>query len=353
MNKLVKTLIVAALLACVFIGAIFFLFDEEDAGSGRNGVVKQVAVVEKVEEPPNVVPIQEKVQEFIPVAGSVKDVNGVAVAGTRILAYPVLAGGSVTGSSAIEQQVAAQDGRFAFAKLESGHYRFVARKTGFAEGRLEAVLVKGQAPSPLDFQLKAGLGISGYVRDFAGKGIAGARVQAYGERVSEDADIITGLMALTKLTERNPAEDEPSHEALSDAQGYYQVLDLEQTGYRLRVAAATFAPAERRHVPSPSNEVNFTLQVGGVLSGLVVDQAGAPVAGARIDVYTQPDTDSPVLEVVLSKALPPLATRETNEAGEFVFDELGGGGKYQLFASAAGFVETSLENVVVVPSTTT
>ena len=184
------------------------------------------------------------------------------------------------------------------------------RTTAFTDARGEATLlgahgvslaIEARAPShattrtetdgqsDLTVVLPPGLSVSGEVRGSRhGEPIAGADVLLY-------------------------AEDGP-HRARTDAAGRYQLADLPSGKGRLDARAAGYAPASRPSLVLVSELPRLELEEEAAVAGIVVDDRGQPVAGARIARGHVP--------VYLAAAGTPTGVVLSDTAGKFRLGEL-------------------------------
>ena len=346
MNNSAKALVVAAVLAAILI-VLFMMMNRDDptptttddSGSSVSNVVDNTTTKDTRPIGP---PISDKPIENVELVGTVKDGGGKPLNGVSITAYPVVdQGGNVT----TDKTVAGTSndlGRFALT-LRPGAYRLAARLSGYQEGRTKIALAAGETPDPVHFVLNAGLTISGYVRDHAGREQPGARVVAFLERVAKDAQIEDRLKALIQYQE---IKNEVGIEATADESGWYQVSGLEQEKYRVQATSSGLAPGELRYVPAGTEDAHFALEPGGVLSGIVQTEAGQPIPGALVEIYGSPK-DGDIFEVVVKAIMPPVASRETDNDGRYEFDEIGGGSQFKLVARADGFQGVSEDRLIV------
>ena len=159
-----------------------------------------------------------------------------------------------------------------------------ARAPAHATTRLET---DGQ--SDLTVTLGPGLAVGGEVR--------GSR---HGEPIP-NADVILY------------ADDGP-HRARTDASGRYQLADLPSGKARLEARAPGYAPASRASLVLVSELPRLELEDEAAISGVVVDERGQPVAGARVARGHVP--------VYLAAAGAPTSVVLTDTAGAFHLGQL-------------------------------
>ena len=184
------------------------------------------------------------------------------------------------------------------------------RTTAFTDSRGEATLIgahgialKIEARAPahattrletdgqrdLTVTLGPGLAVAGEVRGSRhGEPIAGADVILY-------------------------ADDGP-HRARTDASGRYQLADLPSGKARIEARAPGYAPASRASLVLVSELPRLELEDEAAISGIVVDERGQPVAGARVARGHVP--------VYLAAAGAPTSVVLTDTAGVFRLGQL-------------------------------
>ncbi len=342
MNSTLKALVVAVILAGVGVGGFFFLTKngpDTSTQSTRTSTDSVEAPSAKIEAKPRLdLPDPEK----IACSGSVKDEAGNPLPGATVIALRK-SGGELPNKE-IERLKSNNSGEFTF-NLRAGEYVFVGRLSGFQDSRVTRALVKGVQTEPVSLVLRSGLAISGYVRDFSNKPIAGATVGAFRERSPKKATEIERLMA---LAESQKVENDPGVLATSGEDGYNQIVGLETHEYRLRVSAPKYSPSVRRYVEAGSEEVNFNLEVGGQIVGFVSDeQTGNPIADAFVEVFEDSDPGSTdIFEEVVKRTLPPIATAYSGPGGRYEVDGLGGS-SYVVIVSAPGYQAAEINQVIV------
>ena len=152
-----------------------------------------------------------------------------------------------------------KDGTFAFDKLIGRRYRLTARKDANVAGPLKHMLSETSDPAILRMRLGAAVEIHVSAKD-TGKPVAGAVVEL---RTNEDLPALTDAKGVARI---------------QGAAGGFSVLHVEASGY---------APAQQLvMVPAtPGAEpvrVKVSLKRGAGVSGTVFDEAGQPVASARV-----------------------------------------------------------------------
>jgi protocatechuate 3,4-dioxygenase beta subunit len=112
-------------------------------------------------------------------------------------------------------------------------------------------------------------------------------------------------------------------DAVTDAEGRFQLGLGGETHVRLAVRASGFAPldAERTLARGERDLGDVALEQGVVLEGRVIDQTGRPVAEAQI--HSRPRSAGFTMEMAGVRGRPPLAT--TDAGGRFRIDMLASG----------------------------
>ena len=161
-------------------------------------------------------------------------------------------------------------GEFRFPTVRAGEYEVRAVHSEFlAPGNARTEVPEGEGYFDLgSFMLIPGAEIHGFVTDPNGEAVAGATVQI--RRLGRDRD-----------GERT---------ATTDRDGAFRLGGLPQEPVVLDVPAAGHAPMVLRQArPGTGEPILIELQAGAALAGHVVDEAGRPVAGARVQVV--PDVE--------------------------------------------------------------
>jgi protocatechuate 3,4-dioxygenase beta subunit/subtilase family serine protease len=209
------------------------------------------------------------------VAGIVTDTDGIPIGGATVWLYDSTGGESWQATSAA--------GTYEFTGVASGSYRlyFSGEDTGFGSEwhadrqdfmTADVVTVVAPATTTVDAVLAPGNRVAGTVTDADGAPIDGATVSLYDSEGGE--------------TTRTTGVD-GTYEFASLAAGVYKVkfqaAGLLEEWYADR---PDFAGADPVMVTARgTTTVNAVLSSGGRIAGSVVDQTGAPLPGALIEVY--------------------------------------------------------------------
>jgi protocatechuate 3,4-dioxygenase beta subunit len=191
-------------------------------------------------------------------------------------------------------------GVFRVTGLPAGQLVVVATHPDFARGASEPMHVVAGAELRVTVVLSRGVEVRGRISDDHGDAIAGAEVTGDGAAL-----------------------------ATSDAHGEYDIAHVARA-LVLTVRAPGFLPATRAVAPSERGPFDVTLRrAEGRLGGDVVDDRGAPVSAARVEI-----------------AAPPMPVRwvTTDRAGRFGADGLGPG-PYRVVVTHADFAPATFEAV--------
>ncbi len=336
----------------ILLGAAIFLIGLGDDLDDRpaDDVVIDEPEPERVAEPravkPEATPIATVIsRDAVAVTASVVDTDGRALAQAQLLVARA-ADGDRLGDRVWDSSQGGNtgDGRFRFS-LEPGAYIAHAQCRGYTGEKKLLTVVKG-VPQELTFTLDRGNSISGRILDRSGEGIAGARVLALKELGPPDADLETALIQLIGLEEMtNRAEAE----TFSADDGSYVLDGLAPEWFSVRAIAKEFVPGEVKGVPAPRERVNIVLEPGGLVTGVVTDAAGAPIASAKVEAFRETESTA-MIDVILSKSRPAVDSVESASDGTFEFNTLGSG-IYNFRVTARGF-RSHVEGKVRVDSAT-
>jgi len=154
------------------------------------------------------------------------------------------------------------EGRFALSPLPAGVYELRASSADAVSAPREGLLLEPASALDVELPLIEGARLAGRVLDEDdGRPLAGAELE-----VIEDALTAT-----------------PAH-TVADAEGRFSVSPLRAVRQRVWVRAPGYVPlVGASFVPGKSSQ-RITLSRSGTLEGVVVDEDGAPVAGAQLEV---------------------------------------------------------------------
>jgi hypothetical protein len=222
------------------------------------------------------------------ISGVVADEAGNPLVGARVRAMPIY--GSVSGDIyTTGDAYTAGDGSYTICGLGSGSYR-VRAETRYSRYIAEyyhdvydyyaydaaiPVLVTAPNDTPnIDFALESGGSISGVVADEAGNPLIGAQVSA------------------------GRIEGGGSGFAYTAGDGTYKICGLRSGSYRVYAGASDYLTEYYNNVDDSSaatpvalnagndtHNIDFSLGLGGSISGVVTDDAGNPLVGVEIEAY--------------------------------------------------------------------
>lgn len=277
-----------------------------------------------------------------PARGKVQDPAGRPIVGAEVVVRPAFRPGSPApapaekdGPPAVQSDA---QGVFALPELPASEVELSIRRKGYAPVILPALRIAvGTGAADLGtVTLRPGTLLTGRVVDLRGQAVPGGEIfllsQPAGPNEMERA-----------LAGRKPA-------AAAAADGRFSIEDLAQGApVHLAVRAPGYLPALVRAVRPPSvRPVLVRLEPAFALAGQVVDEAGGPVSGARVDLEWQAFLPE---EPDLPLGDPILRSTRTNGQGRF---ELQGfpAGDARLSVAAPAFVPLrDLEVALPRPST--
>lgn len=226
--------------------------------------------------------------------------------------------GGRTVSAAVAQILRAEagaDGLFSIERVPTGSYALAVTAPGLASTRADVDVRPGDLEVDAgDITLEAGLAIRGRVRDKAGVGIASATIEC--------------------LRLRGSSGDSPG--ARSEADGSFVLGGLQSGSYMVLVSASGYGRS-RRQVEA-GQDVEFVLESGGSIAGIVVDEAGRPVEAYEVSAELAERQGS----FFWSPNFRPVAASD----GRFALEDLGPG-TYVVGVQAPEYASSSVSNVRV------
>lgn len=181
---------------------------------------------------------------------AVQDADGAPVRGASVaLRGPLVA-----------EQAVAEDGRAAFAAALPGAYAVWATAEGFAPSVVTARIPAAAEPVALVIRLDRGRPVSGRVVDEAGLPLAAAKV----------VPVLPGV--------GSPPGQAP---AITGDDGRFALAAVPTQAVRLSASLPGYADAGAP-LPDGDDEVQIVLTRGATVEGRVLDEGGAPVAGALV-----------------------------------------------------------------------
>jgi hypothetical protein len=223
----------------------------------------------------------------------VRSEGGQPVAGAEVRATPTERSAAMMFNN---QSVTADDsGAFTLGNLVAGSYRVSARKGGLVGQTPQVVgVASGAGADSVEIAVSTGGVVSGTVKSSDGKPVAGARVS---------------------LLARNFFGGSGENSARSDAKGAYRIEGVLPGDFRLHATADGYGSEGGEIAVSGPITRDFVLPEGIVVSGIVLDAAGRPAAGAEVEASSRPSGGGMF-----------TSDRGTTDAeGRFTFKRLGPG----------------------------
>ncbi|HVV87221.1 MAG TPA: carboxypeptidase regulatory-like domain-containing protein [Kofleriaceae bacterium] len=198
------------------------------------------------------------------VSGKVVDADGKPVEGARVL-YVGASDWGVRPDDRLDGALTAADGTWRFDAIGAGSYRFVARHPAHAPGTSPLVSLDGVTPKgDIVVTLAAGATVRGKVVDTSQQPVASAQVRL--------GAATRGMIA------------EPPRQVTSADDGTFVVEGLPRAQLSA-VAISESAASKTVPVDTSAGDVNgvvLTVDVTGVIAGIVVDRAGEPQDGVQV-----------------------------------------------------------------------
>ena len=251
------------------------------------------------------------------------------------------------------QAITDQDGRYTFEGVAPGGYRVDVLKAGILPSADPAraptvTLAAGQVVDDWNVAVQRGGAITGRILDPFGEPLADITVRAARRNVPTavaSPAVASSTLSGNLQTRASPTNDLGEFRVFGLAPGEYvitaspqPVLGLQNISANATLLASTFYPGVSEAVAAQSIAVAAGETVGGVefrllttpafsVSGVVADQAGAPVAGARVMLRADSRFDE---RGVLNTG--PASLINSDASGRFVFGNVPSG-LYDLIVS--------------------
>ncbi|MCI0586738.1 MAG: carboxypeptidase-like regulatory domain-containing protein [Planctomycetes bacterium] len=239
--------------------------------------------------------------------GTVRATDGRPVAGALVVCEP-------HGEPSVRPVAcrSGADGAFVLRGLAPGRHEAAAFGEGFAPAIAKDLAVSARQAARCELRLAGPSSVSGRVLDQTGKGVGGARVQAFPS---------------IEFRRRSGFGSAPYGQAVAGADGSFRIGSLGAGEHQVSAEAPGFGPAGNRKVQVPAGGaiegVELVLDAGKVLAGKVLDRDGAPVedASVRADL----DTSGLGRKSGERKTLATRVTARTSADGSFRLGGLGDG----------------------------
>jgi len=234
-----------------------------------------------------------------------------------------------------DEKVSAQattdaDGRFEFAQIPAGdRLQLHVKGPGKYQRTFPSVSVdRGTERDLGTIWLGERGALEGIVLDEAGEPVAEAQVQVHGG----GASMVEIFRNFTKLFEQLDKDAEPITTVKSDAAGRFRVAQLDPGPITLIVRAAGHQQKAQKEVMTSEGAaggtVRVTLRAADPITGIVVDERGRGIEGARVACLDKDDVNS----VLFGRQF-----IVTDASGRFRIDAPPTGGGFALIATAEGF----------------
>ena len=220
-------------------------------------------------------------------------------------------GGMVMMSSPLLKSFTAEDGSFTLENVPSGSMNLVANAPGFAPARMNVSVEEGKALDDVVVELEAGVRLTGRVTGPNGAPLADATV---GVQPSP-----TGSFAMTGSLRRTS----------TDANGEYSLDGLLAGEETIQFQHPKYNGTTKNVVlKGRETKLDAQLEGGTKVTGMVVTDAGAPVADAEVEAFGGGDG----------------GRARTNAGGTFEMESMRPG-RYRFSASKAGYAEGVMSDV--------
>ena len=203
------------------------------------------------------------------IAGVVNDQNGAPVAGVKV----------GFGLMMFENNAAATgaDGSFRIGGLRPGTISLRTASGKFLPTTAEIELAAEQQVTGLVLVVKPGNAIAGQVVDERGMGVAACKVGSKRKEARGSVDI-------ERFT--------PDEAATTDANGYFTLSGLDDEIVTVRAFGKGYTSTIANEVAVGTGNLMLRVERLGSIEGLLVDTAGAPVAGSRINAQGPGEGDN-------------------------------------------------------------
>jgi carboxypeptidase family protein len=302
------------------------------------------------------------------VSGQVtEDGTNIPVAGAHV--FVVHDGEFSTPAGPPPATVTDQDGRYRFDNLPAGRYYIAAEKSGFAPPMEPSTMqvfevAAGQILDGLAVSLRRGGVITGRVLDPLGQALANVGVTALLKRLHSN-DRPTGPTSsgapLLMPSGQSPTNDLGEFRIFGLSPGEYVIAANPRTDFggaaasssAMTIMISTFFPgtadvsaAQPVTVQSGETVSDLTIRLVTVpafqMSGVVVDEAGAPAADVMVILMDgRRDTDS-----LLSLSMEPRGMSQSDASGRFAFGDVPAGSYSLRAGGGVGFFGISADFVI-------
>ena len=250
----------------------------------------------------------------VAVAGHVVDETGAAIAQARVLLSSGTMGGFGGGGEDGDKILTNDKGEFTIPVVAPGKYTLRAMDGVHSPGKAAPITVADKPLTGVEVTMKAGGTVAGVVVDTGGAKVPYAIVRVAGAGANR-----------WRVAPR---------QATADANGAFELHGLMRGKLQARAesdtAASKLVEVDLEAAESARN-VKLVLDVTGVIAGIVVDGAGAPVTEVQVNAMPDFFGGGPTETMGIAGS----TTATTDGAGAFKLHGLADG-KYRVWASRAG-----------------
>lgn len=233
------------------------------------------------------------------------------------------------------------EGLFSFGQLRGPfELRVAASFPGYATVQSEPFWIGRDSPPPfIELQLGPGGAVTGIVTNARDRApLPGVKLRLHAAQERGEAGRVGVFLSMFGIPEAGDV-------AYSDAEGRFGYHDVTPGEYMVTASAGAGITRSVK-VEVPPNEVAeaaIELEVGGTISGVVVDAAGAPVSFASVRLLDAGNSSLVSLQRALGGS---TARQSTDAAGVFEFAQVRHG-TYSLVAEKQGYAPREVGNVHV------
>jgi len=196
--------------------------------------------------------------------GTVVNDKDEPIRGAKVTLYSSSPVDPVRGFERSFRTVTNGDGEFNIENVAPGEYRAIAQEDSHIQSERVPMNIDSRRPAVYNFVLKFGGSIAGSVTDIEGNPVSDAQVWLS----SDDNTLVLARGART------------------DEDGRYALKGLKSGRVNIQVQSPAYIKGVRQGVEvyegRPTEDVNFTLDAGKALRGIVMNAAGEPVEKATI-----------------------------------------------------------------------
>jgi protocatechuate 3,4-dioxygenase beta subunit len=218
-------------------------------------------------EAPTSRPLAVRMERASSVRGQVVDASGRAVAGAELSIQVNITTGSMSVSSTGGSATSDENGLFVIENVDAGELQLSARADGYRVAELKSLTVEpGKDLEDVRITMEPGAAVAGRVTDPSGRPVPSAH-----------------LMVMEKT--RTGFAGGFSNFARTDGEGRYRLEGVAPGPRSITVRHEEYEPVTKElEVQLGGNSLDFAFSGGAEISGRVIDEAGAPIAGAHVSV---------------------------------------------------------------------